>query len=227
VKRTILIQAVVVAIGLGTNPARAQPQQQMPQQFGNQPIQQTAGMGSPSLRPKVAVINLQSVVRQYKKYENFETEYKKMYESYTAQFEAKKAQATDLKSRYEKTVDDQEREALQRQMRALDREVQDWGDSVKKQLAKLRDEQTVQIYREVETAVQVFARANDIEIVLHFNDALTPQDLASPINIMQKLQTRALFPMYVNEGMDITNAIAAMLNQRLNTMSSTAPPAGR
>src|SRR5262249_2698132 len=113
-------------------------------------------------------------------------------------------------------------DAIQRQMRALDREVQDMGENAKKQLSKMRDEQASQIYREVEQAVEAFARANDIEMVLHFNDALAEQDKNNPLNIQSKLQTRALFPMYVAPGMDITATIANMLNARLGGAMPTS-----
>jgi Skp family chaperone for outer membrane proteins len=221
VKRNFLILAgIVAAIGI-TSYLHAQQQQ-----YGGQnQVQQTgaATMVAP-LKTRVAVINLQSVIKQYQKWKDFEAEYKKMYDYYNQQFEAKKTQAQNLKATLDKTADDQQREAIQRQMRDLDREVQDMGETAKKQLGKMRDDQASLIYQEVEMAVQAYARANDIEMVLHFNDAITKQDLYNPINVQSKLQSRSLFPMYVADGMNITDTIAAMLNQRVG---ATAAPSGQ
>ena len=212
-KRNLLILAGVAAIGV-TGLLRAHGQQQYNQ--AQQPIQQTGGLNAAPLRTRVAVINLQSVIKQYQKWTAFETEYKRMYETYNQDFEKKKADAANLKASYDKTSDDQAREAIQRQMRDLDRQVQDMGETAKKHLAKLRDDQASQIYREVEMAVEAYARANDIEMVMHFNDAITQGDKQNPMNIAAKLQSRTLFPMYVAPGMDITDTVAGMLNQRLN-----------
>ena len=209
-KRNLFIVAGVTVLGIAGY-MRAHGQQYNP---GQQPIQQVTNIAP--IRTRVAVINLQSVIKQYRKWSAFETEYKQKYDDFNKEFERKKAEATNLKSQYDRTTDDQAREAIQRQMRALDRDVQDMGENAKKLLSKMRDEQASQIYREVEQAVEAFARANDIEMVLHFNDALVDTDKNNPLNIQSKLQTRALFPMYVAPGMDITNTIAGMLNQRLN-----------
>ena len=213
VKRNLFIVAGVTVLGIAGY-MRAQGQQQYNQV---QPGIQQVGNTVAPIRTRVAVINLQSVIKQYKKWSNFETEYKQTYDSFNQEFERKKAEAASLKNQYEKAAaDEQARDALQRQMRALDREVQDMGENAKKRLSKMRDDQASQIYREVEQAVEAFARANDIEMVLHYNDALTPEDKINSLNIQSKLQTRALFPMYVAPGMDITNTIALMLNQRFN-----------
>jgi Skp family chaperone for outer membrane proteins len=217
VKRNFLILAGVVAIGV-TSFLRAQGQQQYNQT--QQPIQQTGANTAAPLRTRVAVINLQSVIKQYQKWTAFETEYKRMYENYNQEFEKKKSEAAGLKAQYERTNDDQAKEAIQRQMRELDRQVQDMGEGAKKHLAKLRDDQASQIYNEVEMAVEAYARANDIEMVMHFNDAITRQDKQNPMNIAAKLQSRTLFPMYVAPGMDITDTVAGMLNQRLNAGSA-------
>jgi hypothetical protein len=60
-------------------------------------------------------------------------------------------------------------------------------------------------------------------MVMHFNDAVASVDLYQPGNVQRKLQTGACMPMYVAPGMDITNTISAMLNQRLGAAPAPAP----
>src|SRR5262249_3804508 len=91
--------------------------------------------------------------------------------------------------------------------------MQDMGEEAKKLLSKKRDEQAVIIYKEIEEAVQHYARANDFELVLHFNDAIVPADMYSPMNVQRKLQIGACMPMYHHPQMDITAAVISMLNQ--------------
>lgn len=190
----------------------------------NQPLQQTvATTTAPPLRTRIAVINLQQVIKQYRKWSDFEESYKKAYAYYNTEYERRKAQGLELKNQLDKATDDATKEKIANQLKDLERQVQDLGENAKKQLSKMRDEQSVQIYHEVEQAVNAYARANDIEMVLHFNDAVAPADLYHPANIQRKLQTGACMPMYYAQGMNITDTIALMLNQRLGAPTAPAP----
>ena len=221
-KKTVLgltVLATLGVIGYVSGPLRAQ---NPPVRGG--PVQQaTATTTAPPLRTRIAVINLQQVIKQYKKWNDFEDSYKKAYAYYAADYERKKAQGLELKNQLDKATDDATKDKITSQLKDLERQVQDLGDTAKKQFTKMRDEQSVQIYHEVEQAVEAYARANDIEMVLHFNDAVAPADLYHPSNIQRKLQTGACMPMYVAPGMNITETIALMLNRRLG--ASPAPAA--
>jgi Skp family chaperone for outer membrane proteins len=221
VKRTALLSARLAAVFLTAylcGHVHADPPQYQSQ------VQQTSGnipVAPP--RTKIAVINLQQVVKGYEKWKSFEGTYKQTYDWYNAEFEKRKARAMELKTQLSKMPPGEEREKIEQQMRGLDREVQDLGDSAKKNLAKMQDMAAVDIYKEVQQAVEHYARANDIELVVHYNDAVTPSDLFNPMNIQRKMQTGACMPMYITPGMDITPQITDMLNQRLHA----AAPAGQ
>lgn len=194
------------------------------QQYTGQQVQQTVATAPAApLRTRIAIINLQQVIKQYRKWNDFEQSYKDLYSRYNAEFERKKAEGLALKNQMDKSTDEAAKEKMQQQIRELERGVQDLGEAAKKQLGKMRDDQAVQIYREVEEAVQAYARANDIEMVMHFNDAVVPADLYHAVNIERKLQTGACMPMYVAPGMNITDTISAMLNQRLGATPAPAP----
>ena len=219
-KRTIITLTALATLG-----ATAYVGSQLRAQNQTQPgqIQQAVATAPAApLRTRIAVINLQQVIKQYRKWNDFEANYKNLYGQYNAEFERKKAIGIDLKSQLDKATDDPTREKIQQQLRDLDRQVQDLGEAAKKQLGKMRDEQAVQIYREVEEAVQRYARANDIEMVLHYSDAVATADLYHPANVQRKIQTMQCLPMYIAPGMDISNTVAAMLNQNLGAPSAPA-----
>jgi Skp family chaperone for outer membrane proteins len=198
-------------------------------QYQSQPtgrVQQAVATAQAApLRTRIAVVNLQQVIKQYRKWSDFEQGYKNLYNQYNAEFERQKAKGLDLKSQLDKAVDDATKDKIQQAIKELERQVQDMGERAKKELGKMRDEQAQQIYQEVEQAVQAFARANDIEMVLHFNDAVAPADYYHPLNVQRKLQTGACMPMYIAPGMNITDTISAMLNQRLG--ATPAAPSGQ
>ena len=220
-KKTLITLTALATVGLTAyvgSQLRAQNQQAT-----GQAQQPAATASAPPLRTRIAIINLQQAIKQYRKWSDFEQTYKNLYNQYNAEFERKKTSGVALKSQLEKATDDATRDNIQKQLKELDRQVQDLGETAKKQLGKMRDDQAVQIYHEVEEAVKYYARAYDIELVLHFNDAVVPADLYQPLNIERKLQTGACMPMYVAQGMNITDIISRMLNDHL---SAPAGPTG-
>jgi Skp family chaperone for outer membrane proteins len=222
VKKTVISLTAIATLGVTAYIGSRLQAQNQPQYSGH--VQQaTTTAPAPTLRTRIAVINLQQVIKQYRKWSDFEQSYKTYYGQFNAEYERKKATALELKGQLDKATDETVRDKLQNQLKDLERQVQDLGETAKKQLGKMRDEQAVQIYREVEEAVQAFARANDIEMVLHFNDAVVAADLYSPMNVQRKLQTGACMPMYTAPGMNITDTIALMLNQRLGPVPAAAP----
>lgn len=215
-KRTVIILAGLATLGgLGYLGSRLYAQQPYPATY------QQTNAAAPAAQPrtKIAVVNLAGVIRQYQKWQNFDADYKAKLGQYDKAFEARKAQAQELKAKLEKATDETSRDQIQQEMRKLDREVQDEGENAKKYLNKYRDDVAVQIYREIHDAVQRYAAANDIELVLHYSDALNEADFYHPLNVQRKLASMACLPMYVAPGMDITNIIAANLNQKLQAQA--------
>ncbi len=217
-KRTVIILTGIATLGvvayLGSR-LYAQEQGQI------QPANATAP--APVLRTRIAVVNLLGVVKNYQKWQDFETQYKGALKNADAEFDKMKAEGLRLKAALEKAVDDAEREKITAQLKALDRQVQDKGEQFKRELLKWRDDVAVQIYREIEDTVKVVARSNDIELVLHYSDAVVPADIYHPLNIQRKLQSQGCMPMYMQDGMDITVRVTETLNSRLRGAGNAAP----
>jgi hypothetical protein len=79
---------------------------------------------------------------------------------------------------------------------------------------------SVQIYAQVEEAVSVYAKANDLDLVLTYNDGVQGSELHNAQNIQRKMQTGALMPIYSVNGMDISNYIIYMLNAHYKAAST-------
>jgi Skp family chaperone for outer membrane proteins len=211
VKRTAFLLAGIIAlgtVGFTGNSLRADPQ---------------LGDANMAVRPKLAIINLQQCIKSYAKWKAFEEAYKDYYDRYNKAFEKKKDEGLKVKGNLEKATDDVTKETLTKQLKEIERQIQDLGEEAKKNLGKYRDEQTVQMYKEVEEAVAAYARANDIQIVMQYNDPTsTPAEQYHPANIQRKFQNGGCLPMYVQRGLDITDVISANLNQRLGIAPAPA-----
>jgi Skp family chaperone for outer membrane proteins len=200
VKRTVAILAGAAALGLAVFlGSRLVAQQPAPQQ---------------PLRTRVGLVNLPHVIKSYNKYLAFEREWNEQYKQFEKQFESKRALLEQYQQQLTKSTTDAERTKWETEGKKIQREMQDQGEEAKKVLSKKRDDQAVIIYKEIEEAVAAFARANDLELVLTYNDAVASADLNSAGNIQRKLQMGALFPMYHSPNMEITNWIIKMLNDR-------------
>jgi hypothetical protein len=79
------------------------------------------------------------------------------------------------------------------------------------------------IYKEVEEAVKYYARAKNLEMVLHINE-LGGADAYSPRAIQDHLRNNACIPIYMHPELDITPQITQMLNQRMEASAAPAQP---
>jgi Skp family chaperone for outer membrane proteins len=84
----------------------------------------------------------------------------------------------------------------------------------KQELGAKTDKQTVEIYKDIQSAVQRYAKANDIDLVLHYTDPVEGGDPLSAANVTRKMQAAGCVPFWAADGLDITAQIIDMLNAK-------------
>jgi Skp family chaperone for outer membrane proteins len=216
---TLMAVATVGVAGYIGNQLRADPP------GGGQVQQANATAPATPTRTRVAMINLSQVLRNYEKWQGYEKQYKDYIEKLRVDFEAKKKPGLDLEASMAKLpADDKQREEIQKRLRDIKRELQDYEEAAKKNLTEWQDKALVAVYQEIHDAVEHYARGNDIEMVMHFNDAISKADLYHPMNVERKMKAPGCTPMYITPGMDITEIIVANLNARLHM---AAPATGQ
>jgi Skp family chaperone for outer membrane proteins len=110
---------------------------------------------------------------------------------------------------------DAEREKIRPRMAQLRLDGELKQEAAKKELVKINGDAAIQIYKEVEDAVNLYARSNNLELVLFYNDAITAEDYYHPANLQRKLtQPAAVMPIFVTPGMDISNQVVNNLNAK-------------
>lgn len=189
-----------------------------PQSTGTQPAPQP-------LRTPIRIVNMSYIVKNYNRWKNFQIEYKA---AYTKEYEEKiqpdkpKLDAWTAKLQDPKTPQ-AEREQAEKEVRKLQRKMQEISDEAKQKLGKMQADMFVKIYREVEDAVAGIARSNSLELVLFYSDAKEEPDLHAVGNIERKLGNGACMPMYAAPGMDISDFVLNYLNKMVPDLS---PPSG-
>jgi Skp family chaperone for outer membrane proteins len=214
VKRTITILAAVATLGVGfyvgshvwaqqTNPQQSRPQ-------------------VPPLQTRVAVINVAQVIKNYNKFKMYQDELKRLVKPLNEQVEKLKADAAAKRAQAAKPeTTAQQRELLERDVKTLERQIQDLVDEANKNFSKKSMDQLQTIYRDVQNAATVYARANGFEMVLQYNDGADPTEQYGPASLQQKLSNQACFPLYKDDRMDLTGVVTEMLNRQYTSTPAT------
>lgn len=203
-KRIFAILAGIAAIGVAIYLSSRLPAQQ-------------GGYAAPQTR--VALINLSQVFKNYQKYHNFEEQMKADQAWYQREIDKRKTELQQLSTDATKTTDAAARDQMEKRSKQLQREIQDYVDDGKTRLSKREFDELVLVYREIQDAVTRYAKAQNIELVMHFNDGIGA-DVWTPTFFSAKIRNGACQPMYIASGLDITGVIAEMLNRN---MAATQP----
>jgi Skp family chaperone for outer membrane proteins len=161
---------------------------------------------------KLAVLNLSYVVKNCKKWKQYEEEYKTKCNAVDDEIKRIKA-AVDLKSQQaSKAMDKDSRKALRIEANDLLNRMSKRVEEAKNQLAVLEKDRLAKVYIDIRSASEGYAKANGIELVMQCWDGKTDQVNDEAI-IAIKCEQKSLYPLYVAPGMDISKEIVAMLNE--------------
>lgn len=216
-KRTwvILTGVAVLAVGVYVaSPGRAQQQQ---------PITAAVGAGGP--RTRIALVNVASIIRNYEKFKNANANIKSEALNLDATLKAKKQAILDRQTQAQNSaanLSPEQKTQMAHDLRAMERDFDDQAADMKQHLQKEELELMVQVYRELEDTVKAYALSADLDLVLQYSD-VPPEEANNPNAVARRVGTPGTMPIYVNAGMDITNAIIGIMNQNLRT---AAPAAG-
>src|SRR5262249_9718417 len=161
---------------------------------------------------RIGLVNMVQILKNYKKFQRIEEEIRAKSLALEKWLQPLRDDMLKLKAEYsDSKVTQARREEIEHQMRKLQMEAQEREEQAKKELVKINGEAAQQIYHEVEDAVKLYARSNNLELVTFYNDAVTEADFYHPANVQRKLtQPACLMPMYVAPGMDISDAVVNM-----------------
>lgn len=221
-KRTFSILVGLVAVG-GVAYLGSQIWAQNYTQPGGAPAAPAAAPVA-AVQTRIAIVNLSQIIKNYKKFAAVQNElnnkqavYKNQYDQYTKDVTLKQAEIA------KDTTPMARKEQLAKDIKDIQRKVQDLEEDMKKALGELQASRMVQLFRDIEDAVSVYARTRNIELVMHYNDGVD-QDKYLPAFLGRRLSNGACMPIYNVPGMDITKAVTDMLNSKLASAPAMSAP---
>jgi Skp family chaperone for outer membrane proteins len=204
VKRTVAILSGLAALGglayLATATTAQQP--------GAAPAPAAAAP-----RGKVGVVNINRVIKGYNKANVLGQYLLSLSKYYADQRNAKQAKITELQQAASKEADVAKRDAMAAEVRKLAREIEDIDGVAQKEVTQKQGEIASQVYKEIEGVIAGVARSYDLELVLSFPDATSPEEAGLPATIFRKLSAPAALPIYFAPNLDITQAVVDTLNR--------------
>lgn len=176
---------------------------------------------------RIATMNLAYVIKNYQKFKAFENEMKGSLKQFDERLAGKRAMMEALgKEAANPATTPAQKDELEKKGRDIQRSVEDINNDAKAFIGKKRDDQIVQLYKEVQDAAQRYALSQGIDLVLHYTDATTQEDYYNPVNVARKLQSPGCMPLYAAQGTDISQEVVIALNRAYTGGNgSTALPA--
>jgi Skp family chaperone for outer membrane proteins len=227
VKKTIALSAgLLVLCGYGAWAGWAAAQ---PPGSARPPVQQasaTAPAATAAPGTRVAVVNINTVLKNYQKAQSLNNAIKQDVQSYATQMNQKRDEINRLQAELTKpTTTQPQKEQWEKQVVNLQRALQDLDNEARKVISKKQGDIAVQIFREIEGVVQAVATTNNFDLVLSYPDATTEAELYSQDNVVRKLASQAAIPLFYKPHIDITSAVVQTLNARYPVQAAAQPPA--
>jgi RNA polymerase sigma factor (sigma-70 family) len=164
---------------------------------------------------RIGLINMSRVLKRSKKLQVIEKDLRKQTQAMQQYLEELRTQVRNLQAAQDAnaTPADQ-REQLGRHVKEIIRKIDDEQATASREMERRNGAALTRVYKEIEDAANRFARAQGLELVLFYTDAVTEADFYNPNNLQRKLsQPGALMPLVVSPGMDITDTVIDVLNR--------------
>lgn len=179
---------------------------------GNQPAQPAAS------GTKIGVVNVGYVFNKWKRADDFKKELESAAKPYNDKAKAlqEEMKKWDNEIRTNPQLKKAEVESRKEAIKANQRKLEDLADQMRKQLGNRSEENLVTLWKECNVCVTKVSEAYGFALVLGYGDPLDKglMDLFPNINRkMNAMDAGGAVPLYVHGSCDLSNAVAATLNQ--------------
>ena len=180
---------------------------------------QTPGQTPAPSQTRVAFVNMMTVIQKYEKAQFFKTEYDAVMKEFREKTEKLNKYMVEVKEYIGKnaaTLKQDERTKFEKGILSAKRQLEDMNLQYGKKFKSMNERQTPQIYKEIEQAVQAYAKSNGFHAVFsHYSfDGDERTSMRNIIRVSQGMQgTGCVMSMYVAPGLDVSEGVADTLNR--------------
>lgn len=183
---------------------------------------------APAAKPttgRVSVFNVAKVMKDYKRWQHFAKVMNDKRTAASGDLVKLRNTIAELQNKMQSEPIKAKQEELARNVTEIQRQFED----KEKQYRKALDEESAgylrNLFAEIQQCVRAIVEANGYDIVFAYPDAITSEELNSPLYYDLKLRPPAAMPFYVSPNVDMTEVLIATLNQNFPVPAGAAPAA--
>ena len=171
---------------------------------------------------RVGVYNQAYVVKNYEKFKRYQVELKNRVDPFQKIDTDKKEQGSKLSEELKDSeLAAERRKEIEKELTKIQREIEDNKKEAQAVLIKAQERQLQSLYGDIEAVVRRLATNRGLDLVMHYNDALTETERKSAPNIARKMQAGAFMPVFIEPSIELSEVILEELHKDME-MSSAA-----
>jgi Skp family chaperone for outer membrane proteins len=172
-----------------------------------------AAQPAPQARPTIAVFNMAAVMRDYgkAKYSAYQLNQKRVAQS--GDLAKWRNDYIETQKLIQQTPDQKMKDELGKKLVDLTRKIEDKDRELNKMMNDDLNTVISQLYDDIKTVVDKTAEMNGYHVVFAYPDAVTPEEMKSPVVKEMKLRPPAAQPFFVARHVDITGVVVETLNK--------------
>ena len=184
-----------------------------------------APASAPKPGGRVAVFNVAKVMRDYQKWQAFAKVMNEKRIAASGTIVKTRTDIANLQQALAAEPSATKKDEITKQLLATQRNLEDSERTLRKQLDDESAGYLKNLFVEIQTCVQAVVQANGFDLVMAYPDALTPEEMNSPMYYDLKLRPNAAMPFYISPNADMTDVLIATLNARFPAPAGATPAA--
>lgn len=177
-------------------------------------------------RTKIALINVNKILKEYEKASYLGQSLMKETELRGMEIKSKQAAIAAVQKEMQTAPTPEIRDAKERDMKNLQRELEDFDAKIRREMTEKQNKMLTEVYQEIQSVINSLVNTHDVDLVFFYPDAPSDAEKNLPVVLMQKLRPSAAFPIY-HRGLDFTDVVVATLNKHYPAPKMPPTPAGQ
>ncbi len=161
---------------------------------------------------RVAVFNVAKVMRDYKKWQHYAGVMNQKRVAASADLGKLRNEIAEMQKQMQAETLTDKQEAIAKAAIVKQREFEDKEKMYRKALDEESAGYLRNLYSEIQQCVKAIVDMNGFDIVMAYPDAVSQEELSSPLYYDLKLRPQAAMPFYVSPAADMTDPLIATLN---------------
>lgn len=167
----------------------------------------------PASRGTVAVFNVARVMKDFQRWQYFAATMNEERQKKGAELAKLRNQILEKEAASRTETAPTKKQQLEGEMVVLQRQFEDLEKAIRKEIDDKSAKHLQELFTQIRTVVERVSEVNGFQLVMAYPDALTEEEMKSPLYYDLKLRPPAAMPFYVSPSIDITKVVVLTLNQ--------------